>query len=316
MLWALTSYFNPTASKRRFANFHAFRRELEIPLLAVEWSRDGRFELDERDADLLVRVDGGDRMWQKERLLNIGIERLPATCGKVAWVDCDIVFDRPDWAAEATRRLDDTPLVQLYDSAVYLARSPIEQLRAEVDPRLLPAEFERSGFASRLASDSIGEFTVATEAFEAYRRMPSTGFAWAARRELVERHPFLDFWIVGGGDTAYTHAAAGKCEHVVRAHGLSASHRDAYLPRAHALAGEVAGRIGDVPGRLFHLWHGEIADRRYRSRHAVLAGHDYDPARCIRHAPSGAWRWADPPPGLAAAVRAYLDSRKDDDRTD
>lgn len=31
---------------------------------------------------------------------------------------------------------------------------------------------------------------------------------------------------------------------------------------------------------------------------------------------SGTWAWADPPPGLAPAVRAYLTSRKDGDSAD
>ena len=101
MLWAVTSYFNPTGSKRRFANYHAFRRALGVPLLAVEWSRDGRFELGESDADIVVQIGGGDLMWQKERLLNIGIGRLPASCREVAWLDCDIVLERFGWAAEA-----------------------------------------------------------------------------------------------------------------------------------------------------------------------------------------------------------------------
>ena len=61
-LWAISSYFNPTRSRRRLANYRAFRESLVAPLLTVEWSHDGFFELEEGDADLLMRISGGDLM--------------------------------------------------------------------------------------------------------------------------------------------------------------------------------------------------------------------------------------------------------------
>src|SRR5688572_16303245 len=103
-LWAITTYFNPTGSRRRLANYRAFRASLAAPLLTVEWAPDGRFELADGDADMLVQLNGGNTMWQKERLLNVGIARLPASCHYVAWLDCDIVFDSDAWASEAPRR--------------------------------------------------------------------------------------------------------------------------------------------------------------------------------------------------------------------
>jgi hypothetical protein len=59
------SYFNPIGSRRRLANYRVFRNSLAAPLLTVEWSPQGRFELDPTDADVLVQISGGDLMWQK-----------------------------------------------------------------------------------------------------------------------------------------------------------------------------------------------------------------------------------------------------------
>ncbi len=312
VLWAVTTYFNPTGSKRRIANYHAFRRALGVPLLAVEWSRDGRFELDERDADILVQIDGGDLMWQKERLLNIGIERLPASCREVAWLDCDIVFERSDWAAEATRRLAEHALVQLFDRAIYLAATPLERVERLGDLRSLPRGIERIGLVSALPRDVIDATAVATDDLDVYRKLPSKGFAWAARRELLERHPMFDAWVVGGGNTAYVYAALGAADRVVSGHGLGASHRAHYLPRAEALAGAVDGRVDFVPGTVYHLWHGELADRHYRSRLELLVRHDFDPGRSLRRARSGAWCWGDVPTELPQSVRDYFEARRED----
>lgn len=310
--WSVTSYFNPTGSQRRLANYRAFRRALDCPLLAVEWSHEGRFELGPGDAELLVQIPGGDLMWQKERLLNLGIERLPPECRHIAWLDCDIVFDRFDWVAEAVRRLADAAIVQLYDRVAYLARTPLERIAEAGDWSAFGREFERIGSAAARAAGLDGEVPVATDDVAAFRRMPSTGFAWAATRELLQRHPFFDFWIVGGGDSAYVHAAAGSADQVVRRHGLSSGHRGLFIPRANALAAEVAGRVDFVPGTLFHLWHGELEDRRYRSRHDLLSEHDFDPARFLRRAASGAWAWADVPATLPLAIRGYFEARHED----
>ncbi len=312
MLWAVTSYFNPTGSTRRIVNYHAFRRALGVPLLAVEWSRDGRFELDERDADILVRIDGGDLMWQKERLLNIGIERLPASCREVAWLDCDIVFGRADWAAQTSRCLEQAMIVQPYGRAIYLARTPIGRVADPGALRSVARELERVGFVRALLEGTIGELSLAPDDAEVYRRVPSPGFAWAARRELLERHPLIDFWVVGGGDVAYLHAALGTAEHIVRRHGLTAGHRSAYLERAGALAAEVAGRVQFVAGDIFHFWHGEGANRKYQSRFGLLPLHGFEPARSLRAAESGAWSWGEVDPALPRAVSDYFDGRLED----
>ena len=59
----------------------------------------------------VIQVRGPDVLWQKERLLNIAVSRLPARARKVAWLDGDLLFADPDWAGETARLLDDEPEV-------------------------------------------------------------------------------------------------------------------------------------------------------------------------------------------------------------
>ena len=100
MIWAITSFFNPVRYKRRLLNYRVFRSQLRIPLVAVELSFDGQFELTESDADILIQVSGGAVLWQKERLLNIAVKSVPRDIENVALLDCDIMFDRKDWAED------------------------------------------------------------------------------------------------------------------------------------------------------------------------------------------------------------------------
>jgi hypothetical protein len=58
-MWAITSYFNPVGYKRRLSNYRVFRANLEIPVVTVDLSFDGEFELKEKDSDILIQISGG-----------------------------------------------------------------------------------------------------------------------------------------------------------------------------------------------------------------------------------------------------------------
>ena len=329
-LWAVTSHFNPAGYRRRRANYRVFRRRLPMPLLTVEWSVDGRFELQPGDADILVQVSGGDVMWQKERLLNLGIARLPPQCTQVAWVDADLVFERADLATAIDEALARFPVVQLYDRVEYQAEQPIGSLETLARDTRWPAEapaLPRRGAAAAdlpravdrrdapAAAAAVDLTPGPTEQLGIYVQRPTAGFAWAARRELLERHPLFDTWLVGGGDNAFYHAIRGTPENLAEQHRLSPAHRGWYLPRARALARAVGGRIGHVPGRILSLWHGHFEDRQYSSRHAIPARHGFDPSADIAlDAAAAVWRWTGRSPALAAEVRAYFDARHEDGR--
>ena len=118
--WAITTYFNLTNGMRRRNNYHCFRRNISLPLLTVEWHPESSFQLAAGDADVLLQVGGGDLMWQKERLLSLALAALPAHVKYVAWLDCDVVFEKPDWAPEAKALLDRKCAIQLFSEAGFL----------------------------------------------------------------------------------------------------------------------------------------------------------------------------------------------------
>ena len=195
-LWAVTSYFNPAGYRRRKANYRVFRERLPLPLLTVEWSPTGQFELQPGDADILIQLTGGDVMWQKERLLNIGVERLPSQCKHVAWVDCDLVFEREGLREAILNALDAVPAVQLYDRAAYVDRTPIEALARFGRCADRTITMERTGSAAAYVAAArsgtpMRVVPVATERMDEYKRLHSVGFAWAAHRELLERFTSL-----------------------------------------------------------------------------------------------------------------------------
>ena len=73
MIWTITTYYNPQKYTNRYKNFKTFSKNIQTPLLVVEFSNTGEFELTKEDSTILVQIPKGDILWQKERLLNPNI---------------------------------------------------------------------------------------------------------------------------------------------------------------------------------------------------------------------------------------------------
>ena len=255
-------------------------------------------------------------LWQKERLLNLAIDLLPPSCRHVAWVDCDVVFEAADLERRVLSALGDHALVQAYESVLHLDPVPLARLHGATDWRNARVERELEGavFAYR----EHKRFWERDGGVEFLRRRggyrPAPGFVWAAHRDFLARNPLLDVWAVGGGDSAYMYAAFDAADHVAQRHELSPAHREFYFERAARLHDELRDRIGFVAGRIVHLWHGDIDDRCYNTRHLILAENRFDPARHMRMEQSGVWAWSDAPEALRSGVVRYFEQRREDGR--
>src|SRR5580658_492333 len=309
MLWAITSYFNSSGYKSRLKNYRSFRANLEVPLIAVELSFTGRFELEAGDAEVLVQLVGGDILWQKERLLNLALCHLPGDCDEVAWIDCDVIFERDDWPKRACAALRRFSIVQLFDERLNLAP------RAGHDSSRWMA-------VDSVATKTIG-YLIATGQFkppDLYGTGPfvvrglTCGLGWVARRALLEKHGLYDAKILGGGDKAIVGAAlAGGMLEYVNAAGLNAYQTEHYLKWAAPFSQEIDGRIGFVDGRIFHLWHGDLNARKYRQRQGTLTRFRFDPFTDIAvDRDSGCWRWNTNKPEMHERVKEYFRSRNED----
>ena len=305
-LWAITSYFNPARYKNRIENYHLFRRHLSVPLVTVELSFDGQFQLRQGDANVLVQIHGGDVMWQKERLLNIAVQSLPAACDRIAWVDCDVVFGNESWPQHASRALEDFALVHLFHERHDLPR--------QFNPDELRSWNRRPTSQSVVSKIAAGQATP-EDLFMAdapLQRCSTAGLAWASRREVLERHGFYDACILGTGDRVILCAALGKFDYGIQAALMNAARAEHYLFWARRYFQTVRGSVGYIHGSLFHLWHGNIKDRRYEERHRGLE--HFDPHTDIALDETGCWRWNSNKLEMHAFVRRYFELRDEDRR--
>ncbi len=300
-LCIVTSYFNPIGYRSRLENYETFRDRIvasRLPLLTIECAfGDDAFTLP--PSPQVIQVRSGAVMWQKERLLNLAISRLPEHCTKVAWVDGDTLFENPRWAVETSRLLDRYPVVQPFATALRLSSG----VHA---PEANPGATR--GFAAAQAADPESLRT------GDYHRHGETGLAWAAQRVVLTDCGLYDACIIGGADHVMAHALCGDWDSVcidrlIGLHTPQLAHLQRWGERIYA---RVRGELGCVAGAALHLWHGEREGRRYTVRHRELAAFGFDPDQDIRIGTSGCWEWASDKPAMHRWASEYFVGRRED----
>lgn len=291
MLAALTCHFNPAGFHRTEANFCTFASRLatqKVRLYAAELAF-GNTPFRLPPIGNIVRLKGGDVLWQKERLLNHLVEQLPPEVDKVVFVDGDILFGDPDWAIKTEEALNHADVIQPFDSAVYL---PPQIQTFDDDPKWM---HKPSSFSDRLRGGQGDKMECAI------------GFAWAFRRDFLKRVGGLyDRAILGGGDTILTWGI--------------------WTPGTYRFGEKMNARVGEylerfraakptpnfIKGTVCHLYHGSEKNRRYMDRYEIAVKHDYDPDHDIKRV-NGVWAWASNKPALHDEVRNYFLGRKEDE---
>ena len=305
-MWAITTFFNPKKYEQRLYNFRQFRSELSIPLVVVELSFDGSFEIGLHEADIVVRINGGALVWQKERLLSIALQHVPKDILYIAWLDCDVLFGDSEWISKAIHELQRYPIVQLFSELVDLKKG---QHRIPPNEHLLaPRGYGIAGLVKERAVRDT-DFSPSNTADV---RQCAFGLAWAARRELLHAHNFYDAMIIGGGDRAMVCAMYGRFNDAVNSLVMNSSRETHYLRWASPYFESVNGRVGHLPGQLFHLWHGDIQHRRYRERHKELSLFDLNPTTDLVVGANGAWEWRRDDKSLHSFFSQYFANRFED----
>lgn len=308
-IWGLTSYYNPIGYTSRRINYKKFRAHLDVPLLTVELSTSGSFELEPGDADILIRAEAKSIMFQKERLFNIGLAQLPSNADYVVWLDCDMIFGSRGWVSQIGDVLADFPITQCFSELV--------DLEKDADPDLsASAAYDPSSYAvAHLMKKGLWSPDDFRPPSSRRLRRGAVGGALAGRREFLERHGFYDAMILGGGVRALACAAFGRFDDFIHTACLNKPRINHYLKWAEPFYKELQGMVGSIEGRLFHLWHGAIDDRRYVERHRELGTLDFDPARDLVLNGTGAWDWSNAcPQNVRSLIENYFKSRFEDGR--
>lgn len=297
-LWAITTYYNPCRWVKRRENYDIFMqgmRDAGVPCITIECVfGDEEFELPPQLDIIRVRADSV--LWQKERLINIGVELLPKECEYVAWLDCDITFDDPNWAVNTQKLLEAHAVVQMWETCDRL---------------------DKNGQSIGDVATSFGKIAPndkSTVSCGRYDKHGHTGYAWAARRKILDEVGLYDHAVSGSSDHFMAHAIYniyGFCiENALRDQTQFAH----FVEWGEKFYKHVNGSFTCVPGNIKHLWHGDLANRRYFLRMHDITALGFNPYTDLLDLPGQPLSWVPNlgKPELEAYFMNYFKSRAED----
>jgi hypothetical protein len=297
----VTVFFNPAGYSSLLQNYFIFAESLRnqnINLITVECAfNDGHFSIPE-DKNV-YRLRSNSIMWQKERLINYGVSKLPDCCDYFAWIDCDVLFLQDDWAEQACDKLKNSSIIQLFKKIFYMPKGMLKY-----DGTKIPF-FQGVAWQYKIHKNWLNRRRINELPFSA------PGFAWACRRELfADIGGIYDKNIVGSGDTFLVDCLLDSWE----IHGFADKFNEKMKVDLMAYCDKFRQKkpiIDYIPVEITHLWHGNLKNRKYMDRHDVIKKYDYDPQQDIQLV-NDVYEWASNKPEMHADIRQYFFERKED----
>jgi len=286
-MWGITVFFNPVGYQNKYNNYKIFRENTKrqgLKLIAVELVFAGEPELKNTDADMVVRIFGNKNniMWQKEALINVGIDNLPADCDKFIWIDSDIVFQDENWVKKTASLLERYNVVQPY-SLVNMTQ------KNKADVKCLGDVCARVNFDNRTGQH---------------------GLVWAARREVFSQIKLYDRLIIGSADLLMSDSFYSP--NVVTKEFNSKAMLADMEEWCKSSFDSVKKSVFYLDGAISHLWHGEFRNRFYIERRFILDSNDFDPKKDIRKNNLGIWEWSCNKKKMIKYVKAYFYLRNEE----
>lgn len=291
-------------------------------------------------------------LWNKECLLRIGMSRFQDPDWKyTAWLDSDIFFRRSDWASETVHALQQYDIIQPWtdaydlgpnDSHLAAYKSFLHQWwnghsvvhgvpgdSSHFEKRIKGLNKHHLISQTDLATTHDGKHVHAppyygyvashqTKKMPWWRRdggsndYPHTGYAWAARRDMIDHVGGLfDLAAMGAGDYHMALALVGHAAKSVpgNVHAAYKKHLLAWEERA---LQHVNFNMGYLQGTIEHRFHGAKGDRRYIDRWEIILEHDFDPDTDIVRNTHGVFELRCTKPRLRHDLNVYFHQRNED----
>lgn len=302
-LHVVTVVNNPNRYYSRYKLYQAFEKmvaDAGAILTTVELAlRDRHFEVTTPDNPRHIQLRSPEILWHKENLINIGIRNLPADWQYVAWIDADVQFVRPDWAAETVHQLQIYRIVQMWSHSIDLGpdQQPIATCRSLMDSYTKDRAILRPIVTGRTnAQSAVGRgpgLWVGTGrdyydlSCAVAPGMLHSGYAWAARRaSIADLGGLGDIGILGSGDRHMAYALLGEVSRSWN-NSVHQAYKNYWLEWQERAETYIQRKVGVVPGTLLHYWHGSKQHRRYQDRWKVLVDNAFDPHKDLKYDPQG-----------------------------
>jgi hypothetical protein len=274
--------FNPAKTTKIIQNYRTvvdILKSQKLPVFTIELVYPDRSP-EIQDA---FHVTGNSYMFNKENLYRILETKLPPCYTKLAFIDADIVFNKPSWYYLASSLLDTHDVIHLFDECHWLnpSNTEITLTRKSV---LYMKEIQ-------------------------YNSNYHPGFAWAMRRDWYNKVGFFDYGVSGSGDTLSVIGWMKK--------EISPKFKSLAYPLKEKFAEfqeHPSPRITFLKNHTVkHLYHGCRTNRQYVERHKLLdVNCSID--ELLKKNSQGVFEWTDLELWNPKFLKYFI-SRNDDDIT-
>lgn len=299
LLYVVTAIANPVRweSRIRLArDFISHMLDSGVHLTLVECAYGERpFDLADTPHINHVGVRSRSLVWNKECLLNLGAQRTPAA-KYLGFIDADIRFRQPAWAAETVQALQQYDVVQPWSDCY------------DLGPKDEHLQTHRS--FCRLWADR--KPIVQGPNAVGYHQFGHPGYAWAFTRQALDwLGGLIDTAAIGAADHHMALALIGRVNDSAPANVSEGYKQPLRRWESYAMQ-HIAGNISYVPGTIEHLWHGSKELRKYVDRWSILTNNHFDPSSDLKRNTFGVIELAGNKPGLRRDMDWYFRSRNED----
>lgn len=264
-------FFNPQNSPYRLLAFQKWYRGIKHLNHRIIECTIGDTKPQLPESPYISRVQTDSLLWHKESLLNKLIQELPQEFRYVFWLDTDVIFSNPSWLVDSVKRMrEGANIVQPFEYCVHLEKNQLkptfdmDAIRRKSWHSWLNNSNLRPEFVWRSFCANVIQFPESGNS-KNYDVHGHVGFAWGARREILDALPLYDRALIGGADHIIAHAAVGQIPHpcIVNSFTDVIDEVNAWSNQFYEL---VRGKIEYAEGDLYHIWHGDISKREYLRR--------------------------------------------------
>lgn len=258
----ISCFWNPQNSPYRLIAFQKFYNSIKHLNHRIIECVIGDSKPQLPDSPYIVRLTSDSLLWHKESLLNALVRVLPDSYKYVFWLDADIRFSNLDWMPQSVELMEKgINILQPYEYCVHLERNQTNPtFNVEAAAKNFKFDPARKMWRSFCANYGTPEGNS-----REYNTHGHVGFAWGARREILRQMPLYDRALIGGADHIMAHAAAGQVPHecIIKAFRDDIENVEPWM---NDFASLIDGRVGFIPGNVYHYWHGDIGKRQYLQR--------------------------------------------------
>jgi len=260
----ISCFFNPQNSPYRIKAFNTWYETIKHLNHSIIECVIGDAQPQLNENENIKRVYTKNLLWHKETLLNNIITNLPKKYKYIFWIDADVIFTNLNWLVDGVNTLKyGYNIIQPFEYCVHLEKDELkpsfqmDYIRTLHLPNTENNKVWRS-FSANFATSQLWKHTD-------YSSHGHVGFAWGAKREILEQVPLYDKALIGGGDHIIAHAAAGQINHncIEKSFTDNLNEINEWSEKFYNV---VKGKIGFVKGDLYHIWHGDILKRQYLKR--------------------------------------------------